>query len=231
MHPIVQSQFRAFNEPFEGSIPYMYLDVLGLVTVGVGNLIDPVDLATALPFRFKTKPGISTPGAAASKDQIVTEWQKLKTNTSLATRGHLACAPITDLELNEDAIDDLIAQRLTGNESFLKRQQPFKAFDTWPADAQLALLSMAWAMGPGAFTGFPHFSAACQKSDFKTAASECKISEVGNPGVIPRNKANALLFSNAAAVIAAGSGLDLATLYYPKDLSKAAGASSAAHPA
>jgi GH24 family phage-related lysozyme (muramidase) len=224
MHPAVQSQFRAFNEPFEGSIPYMYLDILGLVTVGVGNLIDPVVLATALPFRFKNKPGVAAPGTLASKDQINAEWQKLKSNTSLAKKGHLACAPVTDLELNDEAVNDLIAQRLAGNESFLKRQQSFKDFDTWPADAQMALLSMAWAMGPGGFSRFPHFSAACQRRDFKTAAAESKLNEAGNPGVIPRNRANFLLFSNAAAVIAPGSQLQLATLFYPKDLTKAAGA-------
>src|SRR5437016_4468956 len=125
MHPSVQSQFRAFNEPFEGSIPYMYLDVKGLVTVGVGNLIDPVDLATALPFRFKNKPGVAAPGEPASQEQITAEWQKLKKNTTLAKKGHLACEPITDLELDDDAVNALIAKRLGGNETFLKRQQPF----------------------------------------------------------------------------------------------------------
>ena len=225
MYPSVQSQFRAFNEPFEGSIPYMYLDVKGLVTVGVGNLVDPVELATALPFRFKNKPGIAAPGKLSTRDQIAAEWQKLKNDTSLAKKGHLACAPVTDLELDDNAINSLIAQRLAGNEGFLKRQPAFKDFDKWPADAQLALLSMAWAMGPGGFAGFPHFSAACQRMDFKTAAAESKLSEAGNPGVIPRNRANVLLLSNAASVIAPGSGLDLATLYYPKQLSRAAGIS------
>ena len=224
MYPSVQSQFHSFNEPFEGSIPYMYLDILGLVTVGVGNLIDPVELATALPFRFKNKPGIAgVAGAPASQDQITAEWQKLKTNQSLAKAGHKACEPITDLELSDDAIESLIAQRLGQNEAFLKKRPAFSAFDAWPADAQMALLSMAWAMGPGAFQGFPNFSAACQRGDFKTAAAECRMSEAGNPGVVPRNRANALLFSNAAAVMAPGSGLQAATLYYPRDLGKAAG--------
>src|SRR5689334_22442277 len=125
MHPSVRSQFRAFNEPFEGSIPYMYLDIKGLVTVGVGNLIDPVGLATALPFRFKST------GGPATTEQITAEWQKLKNDTSLAKRGHLACKPITELELNDDAIDALIAERLAGNEAFLKKQSAFSAFDSW----------------------------------------------------------------------------------------------------
>ncbi|HXU19659.1 MAG TPA: hypothetical protein VN788_03640 [Verrucomicrobiae bacterium] len=220
MYPSVQAQFRAFNEPFEGSIPYMYLDVKGLVTVGVGNLIDPVALATALAFTFKNKPGIATPGAAATPDQIAAEWQKLKSNTSLAQRGHLACAPITDLELADGPLNDLILKRLTQNESFLKRQAPFAQFDTWPADAQLGLLSMAWAMGPAAPLNFHHFCAACQNLDFKTAAAQCEMSTAGNPGVIPRNNANQKLFQNAAAVLAgsADSGLQSATLYYPQAL-------------
>lgn len=220
MYSSVQSQFRAFNEPFEGSIPYMYLDVKGLVTVGVGNLIDPVELASALAFTFKNKPGIATPGAPASQDQIAAEWQKIKGNTSLAQRGHLACAPITDLELGDDPLNALILKRLTQNENFLKRQQPFAQFDTWPADAQLALLSMAWAMGPAAPLNFHHFCAACASLDFTTAAAQCEMNTAENPGVIPRNNANQKLFQNAAAVLAGGpdSGLQSAILYYPQAL-------------
>lgn len=221
MYPSVQSQFRAFNEPFEGAIPYMYLDVLGLVTVGVGNLIDPVTVATALPFRFKHKPGVATPGALATKEQITAEWHKLKSNASLAHKGHCACAPITDLELDEAGIDAVIGQRLAQNESYLKRQPHFKDFDTWPADGQLALLSMAWAMGPAGVVNFRHLCESCAKLDFKIAATHCKMNEEGNPGLIPRNKANCTLLSNAAVVIAGEKtlGYQRATLYYPKALS------------
>ncbi len=199
----------------------MYLDVLGLVTVGVGNLIDPVTVATTLPFRFKHKPGTANPGALATKEQITAEWQKLKGNTSLAHKGHVACAPITDLELDNAAIDAVIAERLAKNESFLKRQPHFKDFDLWPADGQLAVLSMAWAMGPMGVVNFHHLCASCATMDFKTAATQCKMNEQGNPGVIPRNKANCTLLSNAAAVIAGEKtlGYQRSTLYYPKALS------------
>lgn len=214
MHSSVQAQFRAFNEPFEGSIRYMYLDIKGLVTVGVGNLVDPVGAATALPFRFKKRPGIATPGAIASHAQIAAEWNKLKSNAALAHAGHCACEPLTELELDDDAVNALICERLSGNESFLKRQQPFKQFDSWPADAQMALLSMAWAMGAAGALNFHKFCAACEKLDFQTAASTCRMNETGNPGVIPRNRANYTLLSNAAAVIA--GRLEFSTLFYPK---------------
>ena len=224
MFQSVQSGFRAFNTPFEGSIPFMYLDIKGLVTVAVGNLIDPVELAQALPFRFRNKPGIATPGAPATADHIATEWQNLKNNASLAQEGYTACERITQLELSDDSIDALILDRLTQNESFLKRQQWFQNFDAWPADAQLGLLSMAWAMGPAGPGEFPNFREACQIGNFNGAAAECRMNEAGNPGLIPRNRANFALFSNAAVVLAGNAqGLfQLTSLYYPRALTTAA---------
>jgi len=37
MFSSVQSSFPAFSAKFEGRVPYMYVDVKQLVTVGVGN--------------------------------------------------------------------------------------------------------------------------------------------------------------------------------------------------
>jgi hypothetical protein len=201
----------------------MYLDVLGLVTVGVGNLVDPVTLAQALPFRFKNRPGIAAPGSPATPAEISAEWQRLKSNQALRNQLYTACDPLTQLELSDDSIDSLILSRLTSNEAYLKRQPAFQNFDTWPADAQLGLLSMAWAMGPGGPGGFPNFSAACQNSDFNRAAAECKMNEAGNPGLHPRNQANFTLFSNAAVVLAGGAqgGYQRSTLYYPRALGSA----------
>ncbi len=232
MLPSVQSSFRAFNTRFEGFIPYMYLDIKGLVTVAVGNLVDPVELAQALPFQFKQGPGIAAPGSPATPDQIAAEWQTLKNDPSLATKGYTACRPITQLELSDDSVDSLILDRLTRNESFLKGQPSFQEFDSWPADAQLGLLSMAWAMGPAGPGQFPHFSAACQRLDFNAAAAQCKMNEAGNPGLVPRNQANFTLFSNAAIVIAAKApgGLQRSNLYYPRTLTAADIAQAATAP-
>ena len=221
MFDSVQSVFISFNTRFEGAVPYMYLDVKGLVTIGVGNLIDPVQVAQALPFQFKNRPDVASPGSPAPTDQIAAEWQRLKSDPSLARRGHLACEPMTQLELSDDAINSLILSKLTDNQNFLKRQQCFQEFEAWPADAQLGLLSMAWAMGPAGPGNFPHFRAACQKLDFNTAAKECKMDETGNPGVVPRNQADFTLFSNAAVVLAceAQGTFQRSTLFYPQALS------------
>ena len=213
MQLIVKTRFREFNEPFEGVVPWMYQDIKGLITVGVGNLIDPVSAATALPFQWKNKPGLKNAGLAASKADIEAEWKKIKGDPTLALKGHRACESITNLELSDDAIDTLIGTRLQQNEAYLVKQTPFKGFDQWPADAQMALLSMAWAMGPGGPPQFKTMAAACEKLDFDKAAVNCRIDETGNPGVVPRNKADKLLFENAAAVVAAT--LDYSVLYYP----------------
>ena len=215
MYPSVQSYLPLFSQTFEGRVSHMYLDIKGLVTVGVGNLIDPVELALALPFRVKNLP--DTP---ANRARIAAEWQAIKSDRSLAEKGAQACAPLTALELSDEAIDALIAQRAAEDEQSLKRQPQFASFDTWPADAQLALLSMAWALGPGGVAGFPKLSAACHALDFHSAAAECEISEDGNAGVVPRNAANRALFLNAAHVCAVetSAGPLHSTLFYPKGL-------------
>lgn len=222
MRASVKSQFRTFNAPLEGVVKYMYLDIKGLVTIGVGNLIDPINAALNLPFRYKNKPGVTNAGQSASRADIEAEWKLIKGKQELAQKGHRACEPLTKLELDDTAINTLIDQRLMQNESFLKRQKAFKDFDQWPADAQLGLLSMAWAMGPGFSASWPKFSAACEKMDFDAAAANCKMSEAGNPGVIPRNRANKRLFQNAAAVLAGeGDGFyKREILYYPQILLK-----------
>jgi hypothetical protein len=189
----------------------MYLDIKGLVTVGVGNLIDPVELAQALPFQLKSKPG-----SPATADQIGADWQRLKDHPALARAGHLACAPLTQLELDDTAIDSLVSGRLADNEATLKSQDWFRQFDTWPADAQLGLLSMAWAMGPRAPGEFPRFRAACLGLDFTTAAAECRMDDEANPGLAPRNQAGVTLFLNAARVLEDSAALDPAVLYYPQ---------------
>ncbi|MFB7511306.1 peptidoglycan-binding domain-containing protein [Streptomyces broussonetiae] len=50
-------------------------------------------------------------------------------------------------------------------------------------------------MGP--LFQFPNFQTAAAAENWLTMARECKMTEVGNPGVIPRNVRNGLLFTLA----------------------------------
>ncbi|HEY7576167.1 MAG TPA: hypothetical protein VH855_01115 [Acetobacteraceae bacterium] len=169
----------------------MYLDVKGLVTTGMGNLIDPVEAALRLTWH-------TADGAIAAPDAVRHEWSRIKNNLPLAHLGAQAARRVATLHLDEADIEALILNKLDHDEAILKANPAFADFDDWPADAQLGLLSMGWAMGPGFGPRFPHFSTACAAGDFATAARDCAISTAGNPGVARRNAANRQAFLFAA---------------------------------
>lgn len=192
MKSSVIETFSSFSTKFEGCIPYMYLDIKGLVTIGIGNLIDPMETALGLPFVHKW-------GGEATRDDIILEWRMVKLNKQLAKQGHTAAAKITTLILTEDGIQQLVQRKLSEFETYLKTHS-LPNFDDYPADAQLGIMSMAWAMGPGFPAKFPRFTAAVKAQDWNAAAENCYINSTNNPGLVPRNKANRKLFLAAAYV-------------------------------
>lgn len=197
IYPCVRATFYDFTAPLEGVVPWMYLDIRGLVTVGLGCLIDPLPLAIPLQWHWADF------GAVARVDAIDAEWHRVKSRTEIAKLGHLAALRYTELRLSDDGIRALAMRRFDENAAVLSRR-----FDlaSWPADAQLAVCSMAWAMGPS--FQFPKFEAACARKDFDAAALECTIREADNPGIAPRNVANRVHLARAAAVLRGGLPLD-----------------------
>jgi len=192
MQSVVRDAWRRFNEPLEGLTNWMYLDVKGLVTTGMGNLIDPVETALCLTWYAADE-------TIATLESVQSEWNRIKNERSLAHWGAQAASRVATLRLDDADIETLILDRLDRDEAILKANPAFADFDDWPADAQLGLLSMSWALGPGFGPRFPHFSCACAAGDFATAAQDCAISTMGNPGVAPRNAANRQAFLFAAS--------------------------------
>jgi hypothetical protein len=207
MYQAVRDAFYDFNVPFEGVVHWMYLDVKGLVTIGVGNLIDPVDHAARLPFEYEGQPG-----SRASGDEIIAAWAEVKARQDMRLRSYREFQSFNNLRLSDDAIATLVDRRLLEQEAFLI-QHHFPDFENWCADAQLGCLSMTWAMGANFPARFVRFKQACLNEDWETAKTECTINATGNPGVKPRNQANATLFANAARV--AEQGLEPSVVYYP----------------
>lgn len=194
MQHTVWNAWVGWNTPLEGNVNWMYLDTHKppLVTTAMGNLIDPIDLALALPWRLVGH------GRLATKDEIRAEWSKVKADTKLSAQGAKAASYVTMLRLSPSAVDGLISRRLSETADALKKT--FVEFEMWPADAQLGLLSMGWAMGPAFTAKFPKLTAACQSMNFETAALECWMN--GSPAPVRRNTATALAFSLAAGVVA-----------------------------
>lgn len=202
MRPSVRAAFVGFTAPLEGVVRWMYLDVKGLVTVGIGNLIDPLPAALAVPF-------VTRFGTPATQQEIATEWSLLKGRTDVARNGYRAAQDVTTIRLTDEGVEHVVFAKLDSNDTYLRRR--FPDFEDWPADAQLATHSMSWACGP-AFH-FPELEKALRNRDFERAAAECHMDETGNHGLIQRNVANKKMYRNAARV--QSFKLDPEELHYP----------------
>jgi len=188
LRPEVTAAFRAFSEPLEGCVHHIYLDVRGLATTGIGCLIDPLPLALALPWTR------GDGGELAEAHEVTAEWRRVHALPA----GRVASYYAGPLRLPDAAIDALLHERLDAAARVLERHYP--DLGAWPAQAQLATCSMAWALGASFAPRWPRFSAAARARDWQTCAVECAISTVGNPGVAPRNEANrALLLAAVGA--------------------------------
>lgn len=189
----------------------MYLDVKGLVTTCVGNLIDTPHEAAKLPWRHGAE------GPLVTRDEVFAAWHALKARQDLAKKHWRFAAQLNDLRLTEEAMDELVAKKRGEFYAYMK-QHHFPAIDDYPADAQLGLLSMAWACGPGFARTFRNFARWAVDGNWASAAAACKIREEGNPGIVPRNKANRICFGNAAIVIQ--RNLDRERLHWPATLAQ-----------
>ena len=202
MRRAAKEYFVTFSEPLEGIVSHMYQDILGLVTVGMGNLIDPKSLGAGLPWKKKIG------GAPATALEYSNEWDLIKASKTLAKDGYLAAAPLTTLYLTRHDIDALVASKLDSNEVILRTRIP--AYDFWCADAHLFIHSMAWALGPN--MAYPKMFALLNAGNFYDASSECDFSQKAGTLQV-RNSANKHLLMNAHGV--GVRGLDPERLWYP----------------
>lgn len=232
MRPAVEHSFTAFTSPLEGVTNFAYLDIKGLVTTAIGCLVDPVEAFLGLPWIRKGT------GLPAGIDEQAAEWHRVKALTALAPHGGGAFKSSAQLLLTIAGVEALVQRRLGLDDDYLN--DIFPLYYQWPADAQLGLLSMAWAMGP-AFH-FPLFAADSTRWDFAAAAGPLGDADKdpskrgdawmennylpgknpANPGLHARNLANKVLFQNAAVVmktdVFSGAGatpLNRDTLYWP----------------
>jgi len=215
MRESVKPAFIHVTESWEGpaSINWMFPDIKGLVSTGMGILLEPVALAVGLPWR-------RSDGSLANRDEIVADFFNVKNHPDAARLGHRSVRAVAKLRIKPEDLHQVVLAKVASNESILR--QGFPEFDEWCADAQLAAHSLAWACGPSYWSPkagrcyFPKLTAALRARDFRAAADECKMDEAGNPGIIPRNRANKVLFLNAA--VSHELQLQPEVLYWPTDI-------------
>lgn len=229
MRQIVRDGFFDYSAKREGFTPFMYADTLNLITTGIGNLIDagprnstevtPQAMAPAmgLPW-FHKGPGWNpknpvTDGVRASQSEIADAWAATK-RAGIQAQGGFKYQNTTSLTLDMDGLKTLFNKTLSSFDAALAKHYP--GYEQWPADAQLAILSMSWAMGPAFHPalGFQGFFNAVSREDFEAAKPEAVFKGGGSlTDPKSRNFAHQIMFQNAANVVKAGADRD--RLFFP----------------
>lgn len=225
LQPAVVAALPSIFGKWEGrSVPWMYLDEKGYVTCATGSLIDPIANALLLGWM---KPD----GSLASVSEITSAWSAVdslrsdpkgkKQTSGPATKGGYASEfqKASALRLPQAAMDRLTLSTVARNQAYFMSK--YAGFQNWPADAQLAMHSLAWAWGAGFSKVWgalgASFDAAVNKGDFVTAAAIMKQAstheESINPGIVPRDIGTEAMFQNAASVLSTGK--NVAQLFYP----------------
>jgi hypothetical protein len=201
---------------FEGKVNWMYLDIEGYITTGVGNLIDSPYAASRLPWKHSD-------GSLASYGEVASEWVSLDNHRtqpkgteqqgSVAMSGGASGAmqALTTLRLSNQDVQDLFLSEMQSYEATIKSY--FPGYDGWPADAQMFALAFGWAMGPNFATKWPSLTAHLRAGDFVAAEGESHSSSL-RPA---RQAAHTKLLLNSAGVVSSGADPD--RLYYPGDVS------------
>ena len=152
-------QSLAKIKEFEGAIPWMYLDTVGKVTVGVGLMLTNEAAANALPFEVNGEP--------ATAEVISSEFSRVSAmKKGLVAKSYSSKQGVT---LSEETIDAKLRDTLEGFEGYLRSH--LDGYDALPDAAKLALLDMVYNLGPGRlFAEYSHLIAAIERGDWKSAA-------------------------------------------------------------
>lgn len=193
----------------------------------LNNVVSAAAMAPMFKLPWKVKgpnwnpdpksPNLDTRGDATN-EQITAAWVICKTQNEkvpdFSQNGGGAYKNLTNITLDMQGMRALYDATFNGFESTLLKRYP--GYDSWPVDAQFALMSMAWAMGPSFDTKFPQFKAAVDRKDFTAAADLCFFQ--GGGGTLStrtgRNADNKTMFLNAAMVERVGA--DSTLLIFPK---------------
>ena len=222
-------QFWNFTEPLEGGFAadcmFMVQDLqvatgMGITFKGKGDRNGGLAMAVALEWVFK--PEHPKANQKCDPSDIARDYDVVLGMEELGRQGpgHLAeWKRVTNCRITKDGLRDGVRNRVIFNINFIKTQRkigpPIGNFDTFPADAQLCVVSLTWAIGNE--FGFPKFCAACRKADWFEAANECTLSN--KEGTLPRRSREQQLMMHNAGCTALGLG-DPDKLHFPGRLNR-----------
>ena len=147
----------------EGDVRSMYLDARGLVTTGRGNLLPDSASANNIGGVSLTWQRLDN-GAVASPTEVAAEWTRVGSdetkkrqipNYAVIGGGNFITQAkklgIVTLQLTDASLNSLFKAALAQMEGIVKATPGMGDFDKipggFPADAELAILAVAWAKG------------------------------------------------------------------------------------
>ncbi len=169
---------------FEGSVPYLYVDTVGVVTVGVGHALFRLDDALALPFAVM--------GRKATMSEIAADYARVRALGRGKAAAAYRCS--TSPVLDAGTIDGLLRVKLEGFDKALRARLP--GYGVAPDVAKLALLDMAYNLGVDGLLKYQHLCAALVQRDYRLCAASCHRLGPGEA----RNVWTATQFLKAAAL-------------------------------
>ncbi len=194
MRAAVRDAWFALTEPLEGGVASLYNDRRGIPTIAYGNAVFTPSEAAALPL-------MRPDGTPATAGEKVALWHKVHDDPHAATAGWTYAAKLSDLRLTREGMRALAITRLETNDRILLSRLP--EWESYNACAQMGFHSLCWACGPHCH--FPRLFGDAMNRDWDACAVEIYMNEwtpegIHNVGIIPRNKANAILMRNAQRV-------------------------------
>lgn len=204
-------EFWNFTEPLEGGFAadcmFMVQDLqvatgMGITFTGKNNRNAGLLVAKTLAWVYKS--GHPQAGRFCSPGDIERDYDLVLSKEELGRRGPGFLADwkaMTNCRITPVGLKQGVRRRVIGNINYVKTQRTGNKylgdFDTFPADAQLCIISLTWANGNE--FGYPMFCKACREADWFEAAKQCGFKSKDN--TLPkRQKAQEEMMRNAGCV-------------------------------
>lgn len=173
----------SFTAPFEGIVPHLYLDSGGLLTCGVGFLVEDERELRRLPWSPNVQAAVAD--ARAVKDTLHVEPGQL-----WHARAASAYRPLCSARLSEASMHAIFADKVL---AFRRAIDPAWKLTNWPEPVQLALVDMAYNLGVGGLNKYRRLQMAVFARQWHVAADECARRGIQ----AARNEATRRLFLSA----------------------------------
>ena len=197
MHQSASNQIIDYLTSFEAFVPWMYLDSLGLVTTGIGNLLDPYSTyGKKVSFYWRSDNGRATDA------EVKAEFDLVKSKAVPGGRApqagfqsYKAFESITKLRASKDDVYAAVRTALKALEAAAV-QYFGRDFDTLPADVQVVFVQMSNAGGLVSRKG--QLAPLLKKRDFVAARDYAYLSNAkqGRNGYKKYNSAFRILMMN-----------------------------------